>query len=124
ALVQQGPRVVQFADAMVTADAFDFYGVPAFLGRGISFEDGAPGAPKVFVLSYGTWKAEFGADPGIVGKSFVVDGQPRTLVGVMPQRFHGFAASQELFTPLNWSPSLDEAKIAKLNVRAARRNEC
>jgi len=118
ALVQQGPRVFQFADAMVTADAFDFYGVPAFLGRGISFEDGAPGAPKVFVLSYGTWKAEFGADPGIVGKSFVVDGQPRTLVGVMPRRFHGFGASQELFTPLNWSPSLDEAKIAKLNVRA------
>ena len=103
---------------MVTADAFDFYGVPAFLGRGISSEDGAPGAPKVFVLSYGTWKAEFGADPGIVGKSFVVDRQPRTLIGVMPQRFHGFGASQELFIPLNWAPGLEEAKVAKFNVRA------
>jgi len=121
AIVQQGPRVFQFAQAMVTADAFDFYGVPAFLGRGISYEDGAPGAPKVFVVSYGAWKAEFGADPAIIGKNFVVNGQPRTLVGVMPERFHGFGASQELFTPLNWAPSEEEAKIAKFNVRARLR---
>jgi putative ABC transport system permease protein len=86
-IVQDGARMFQFDGAWVTADTFEFYGVPAFLGRGIVSEDGEAGAPKVFALSYGTWKAEFGADPRIVGKSFVVNGEPRTLVGVMPERF-------------------------------------
>jgi len=34
---------------------------------------------------------------GLWGKSFVVDGQPRTLIGVMPERFHGFGAYKEIF---------------------------
>jgi len=46
AMVQQGARMFQFSNARVTPDAFDFYGVPALLGRGIISEDGLPGAPK------------------------------------------------------------------------------
>ena len=119
AMVQQGGRMFQFSNALVTADAFEFYGVRALLGRGIVSEDGGAGAPKVFVMSYSTWRGEFGADRGIVGKSFVVDGQPRTLIGVMPERFHGFGAYKEIFTAVNRTPSTEEAeKGAKFNVLA------
>ena len=119
AMVQQSGRMFQFSNALVTADAFEFYGVPALLGRGIVSEDGRVGAPKVFVMSYGTWRGEFGADRGIVGQSFVVDGQPCTLIGVMPERFRGFGAYKEIFTAVNWTPSTEEAeKGAKFNVRA------
>src|SRR5205823_303934 len=52
-------------------------------------------------------------------KSFVVDGQPRTLIGVMPERFHGFGVYKEIFTAVNRTPSTEEAeKGAKFNVLA------
>ena len=53
---------------------FDFYGVPPLLGRGITPADGLAKAPPVFVMGYKTWKGEFHSDPGILGKSFLVDG--------------------------------------------------
>lgn len=119
AQVRQGARMFQFSNSRVTPDAFEFYGVPAFLGRGIISEDGLPGAPRVFVMSYGTWKAELGADRRIVGKVFVVDGEPRTLVGVMPERFRAFGTYQEIFTPVEWTPSAEDAEQgSKFNVIA------
>ena len=45
------------------------------------------GAPPVFVLRYKTWMKSFGGDPGIVNKSFVLNGVSRTLIGIMPPRF-------------------------------------
>jgi putative ABC transport system permease protein len=118
-MVQQGAQMFQFSDARVTPDAFEFYGVPALLGRGIVSEDGLPNATKVFVMSYSTWKGEFAADRGIVGKSFIVDGEPRTLIGVMPERFRGFGAYQEIFTPMDSAPSTEDAENgSKFNVMA------
>jgi putative ABC transport system permease protein len=107
ALVRYGERTFQFYNAMVTADAFEFYGAAPILGRGIVSEDGNAGAPKVFVMSYGTWKSEFGADRGTLGKSFVVDGESRKLVGVMPERFHEFGV-WDIYTPVSWTPSVVE----------------
>ena len=65
AMVQSGSRRFQLANALVTPDAFEFYGVPPLLGRGISSEDGRSGAPQVFALSYSTWKIQFGSDPDV-----------------------------------------------------------
>jgi putative ABC transport system permease protein len=79
--------------ADVTANAFNYLGVPPLLGRTITEEDGRPDAPLVFVLNYRTWQREFGGDPNILGKSFVLRGAPRTLVGIMPARFNAFNAS-------------------------------
>src|SRR5271155_1910164 len=53
-LVNDGPQTYQFYDARVTSDAFEFYGVPPLLGRGISTQDGMPGSAPVFVMSYKT----------------------------------------------------------------------
>lgn len=101
AVVQYGTKTYQFESGHVSADAFDFYGVAPILGRGIFAGDGKPGAPPVFVMSYRTWQGQFGTDPDIIGKTFVVEGQSTTLVGVMPERFHGFGASQEIWIPTN-----------------------
>lgn len=108
ATVQYGAKAYQFEDGIVSPDAFEFYGVRPILGRGIAEEDGKPGAPPVFVMSYRAWKGQFGADSGILGRTFVVEGQPTTLVGVMPERFHAFGAAQEIWTPAN-----EEADVEK-----------
>ena len=103
-LINDGPKTHQLYTAGVTANAFTFYGVPALLGRGIIPADGAPGAEPVFVISYEAWTHEFNSDPQIVGKSFTVDAtrtdQPRTLVGVMPPRFHAYGALVGMWFPL------------------------
>ncbi len=102
-LASEGPHIYQFSVSRVTSDAFAFYGVPALLGRGIEPADGNPKAPGVFVISYNTWKSDFDGDPEILGKNFVVDGEPRTLVGVMPPRFHAFGPNEEIWIPLDLS---------------------
>jgi len=92
-----------FPGAYVTANAFDFFGVPALLGRGLTLEDAKPGAPPVFVMNYKLWKGEFSGDPNILGTTFVLNGQPRTLVGIMPPRFQAYG--MRLWLPLDLSPS-------------------
>jgi putative ABC transport system permease protein len=76
--------------ATVTANTFDFLGVPPLLGRTFSQEDARPGAPPVFVMNYHFWQSEFAGDPQILNKIFILDGKPTTLVGIMPQGFNAF----------------------------------
>jgi len=71
----------------VTPGAFEMFGVAPILGRGLEPADYQPGAPAVFVLRYATWINQFGSDPSVVGKTFLLNGVRRTLVGVMPLRF-------------------------------------
>jgi putative ABC transport system permease protein len=71
----------------VTSGTFELFGVAPLLGRGLEPADYQPGAPPVFVLRYATWTNQFGADPSVVGKTFLLNGVRRTLVGVMPPRF-------------------------------------
>jgi len=76
-----------FDGAYVTPNTFRFLGVPALLGRTMTPDDGKPGAPPVFVMAYKLWVKRFNSDPSILGQSFVLNGVPTTLVGIMPRRF-------------------------------------
>jgi putative ABC transport system permease protein len=119
-LANDGSQTYQFNGTRVTSDAFDFYGVPPLLGRGIAPEDGKPGAPPVFVMSYRTWKGVFHEDPKILGKVLTIDGEPRTLVGVMPQRFQAYGLQAEIWVPLTRSqdtPRADEESKATVLAR-------
>jgi len=119
ALVQFGTQSYQFENGHVSPDAFEFYGVPPLLGRGMVSSDGKPDAPPVFVMSFRTWKGRFGADPGVIGKSFAIEGDPATLVGVMPERFHGGGATQDIWTPVGEALAASETeKRIHVNVLA------
>ena len=103
-LLHDGDEIHQLYVAPVTANSFDFYGVPPLLGRGIIPADGAAGAPPVFVMSYRTWVGEFNADPRVLGKAFLVDESPRTLVGIMPARFQAYGALVQIWIPITNVP--------------------
>jgi putative ABC transport system permease protein len=79
--------------AGVSTNTFDFLGVTPLIGRSINGEDGRSDAPPVFVMSYRLWQRDFGGDPKILGKSFVIRDISRTLVGIMPASFNAFDAS-------------------------------
>jgi predicted permease len=103
--LRDGAQTYQLYNASVTSDAFEFYGVPPLLGRGITREDGKPGAAPVFVMSYKSWKSDFDADRQILGKTYTLDGEPHTLVGVMPPRFHAYGLLPETWTAIPWAGS-------------------
>ena len=71
----------------MTPNGFDFLGVPPLIGRVFDHRDVAPGAPPVAVMNHRAWMTRFGADPGVIGRTLVLDGQPYTVIGVMPPRF-------------------------------------
>jgi len=73
----------QVATAPAERGLFALLGVPALVGR--TFSDGDP--LKVVVASYGFWKSHFNGDPSAVGGTLTLDGQPFTLIGVMPEGF-------------------------------------
>ena len=97
-LYSSGEGTEQFDGNHVTPNTFKFLGVPAVLGRTTTEEDAKPGAPPVFVMSYKMWLKRFNLDPSILNRTFVLNGVPTTLVGIMPARFTKGAA--DLWIPL------------------------
>jgi putative ABC transport system permease protein len=78
--------------AWVTPNAFTFLGVRPLAGRVFGPADAAPGAPPVAVLNHRTWMTVFGGDRDVVGRTLVLNGQPRTVIGIMPPRFEWHVA--------------------------------
>jgi predicted permease len=88
----------QFNGGLVTPNTFRFLGVPAEMGRGLAPDDARPDAPPVFVMAYKMWSKNYHLDPSILGRTFVLNGVPRTLVGIMPKRFTKLGA--DLWRPV------------------------
>ncbi len=65
-------------------DALRTLGMKAYLGRGFTDEELARG-DAVALLSYRIWQDRFGADSTMVGKSILINGNPHTLVGILPK---------------------------------------
>jgi putative ABC transport system permease protein len=77
----------QFDADYLSANSFGLFGVRPVVGRLPDENDVKPGATPVFVIGYQLWQRQFNGDPGIVGRSFILNGTARTLVGIMPARF-------------------------------------
>ena len=95
----EGTEFLDGAD--VTANTFEFLGGKSLYGRGLTLDDGKPGAPPVFVMSYKLWARLFNKDPRIVGRTFVLNQVQRTLVGIMPQRFTWWGSDLWIPYPLD-----------------------
>jgi putative ABC transport system permease protein len=91
-LYKPAEGVEMFYGVRATPGTFEFFGMPALLGRVLQPADYQPGAPPVFVMRHKTWIERFNGDPGVLNKVFVLNGTARTLVGIMPPRFGWFEA--------------------------------
>jgi predicted permease len=70
------------AIAWVSGEFFQTLGRGTQLGRALLPADAVEGASEVVVLSHGLWQRRFGGDPGVVGRSLLLNGEPATIVGV------------------------------------------
>ena len=90
--VGEPERLVGFA---VAHDFLQVLGVRPLYGRSFTPEEGLWGGPPAVILSYGFWRRRFAGDPAIVGRSIVLNEQPRTVAGVLPPSFD----FSSVFTP-------------------------
>ena len=84
-----------------TPNAMEFWGVQPLLGRGFGDQDVQSGAPPVVVLNYRFWKREFHSDRNVIGKTIMLNGKARAIIGVMPPRFQ--AVGSDVYMPVSWT---------------------
>jgi len=97
--VLAGDEPVDVPGRVVSGNFFDVLGARALLGRALMPSDDRPGAARVVVLSHGLWQRQFGADPGLVGRTVLIGGTPTAVIGVMPPEFR-YPPQAELWTPV------------------------
>jgi len=93
----------------------DVLGVQPAIGRGFTPEEDKVGGPRVVILSDKLWKRRYGADRGILGRAITLNGQPHTVIGVMPPQFK-HPARTELWLPIALTPT----QVANRNATVLR----
>jgi len=99
-----------FRSEYVDGHYFSVFGVGALGGRVLTPHDDVPGAPPVAVLSHHLWETAYGADPAVVGSTFLIEGHAFMIVGIAPPRFYGETLRSD--PPDIWIPLHQEPVIA------------
>ena len=98
--VDQNGTPVRVRMNRVTPSFFRLLRVAPMLGRTFSEDEGEIGRDTTVVLSYKLWQSQFGGDRSVVGKELRLDGQPLTVIGVMPSDFYFLNPDVLLWRPL------------------------
>lgn len=88
---------------LVSGNYFEVLGVRPAIGRLLTQEDDRlPGAHPVVVLSHAYWTRRFGADPGVIDKTLIINAAPMTVIGVARAGFNGVQVGQmpDIFVPM------------------------
>jgi predicted permease len=91
--------------ARITADAFSVFGQTPLLGRTFTTDDERKDATPVAIVAHHMWRNRFQEDPAILGATLRVNGNPATIVGVMPQGIR-FPGNAEVWVP--WIPGPEQ----------------
>ena len=94
----------ELATVTVTANMFDVLGVGPMLGRGFASGEDA-NAPPVMILSEPAWIRQFGGDRSVLGRKVTINGEPVTIVGVMPRGFEIFGLPADVYMPFRDLPA-------------------
>ena len=91
--------------ARVSAGFFRTLGVAPILGRDFAVGEDTPSAPRSVILSYSAWQQHYGGRADILGQTVTLDGNPNTIVGVLPRNFHFAPAEPAEY----WTAEHDES---------------
>jgi putative ABC transport system permease protein len=92
-------KPVSLRGRTVNWNFFHLLGVQPQHGRLFVAEDDRRGATRTALLSDGLWKAQFGGDPGVIGRKLTLDGEPYEAIGVLPPGFEYFQAD-DVYVPI------------------------
>ena len=97
----------QVLELDVTDAVLPLLRVQPVVGRAFSRTDDSPGSPETVMLTFGYWKMRFGGDPAAIGRTMLIDGRPRQIIGVLPQSFRFLDVKASLLLPMR----KDRAKV-------------
>jgi putative ABC transport system permease protein len=117
-----GERPEQVAGSLRTPGFFTMEGLPFMLGRDFTSEEGQPGRDHVVVLSNRLWARSFASNRDLVGKDIRLNGEPYTVVGVLPPGIHDRFNSQ-LWVPLTIQPDPTGQVMRSVSVMARLKDE-
>lgn len=83
----------------VSASFWPVMGVTPVLGRSFRVEEDRPGSGRVILLSYGFWQRRFSADAGVLGTNVLLDGNPHTIIGILPSGFSVDGKPPDVYAP-------------------------
>jgi predicted permease len=87
----------------VSASTLPILGVTPHLGRLFTAKDDSPGAPETVLLSHEYWQKRFSSSDGVIGRTIMVDGRPREVIGVLPRGFQFLdEETPSLVLPFQW----------------------
>jgi putative ABC transport system permease protein len=90
----------------VSASFFPLFGVAPMRGRAFLPEDDMPESSPVVIIGHALWQRRFGGDEGLLNQTISLNGQPHTVVGIMPPGFD-FPERNQMWVPIAFSQ--DEA---------------
>ena len=97
----------------VTDGTLSLLHVNPILGRHFTADDDSPKTPERVLLSHAYWERKFGSDQAVIGKSVVVDGKPREIIGVLPAGFRFLDRNPQLILPFRFNrPELHAANFS------------
>lgn len=103
-----GIEPVRTRTELVSPDYFAALGARPALGRTfLPQEDAVPDAHPVAILGHDLWQRRFGAAPGVVGRTVLLNGVSLAVVGVMPAGFRGLTGEAEVWIPHGAGPSIE-----------------
>jgi putative ABC transport system permease protein len=94
--------------ARVTASLMPLLGVAPQLGRSFTQDEDLAGTAPAAILSDRLWRRRFGADARVIGQTLQINGEPRTIVGVMPRGASmpgPLAEDDDLWLPMRMTPA-------------------
>jgi len=100
--VTEGERPEQVNGARVTANLFGVMRTDPVRGRTFAVDEEARGAGPVILIGERFWERRFERDPGAVGQTVRVDGEVRTIIGIVPGTFEFPNRTTELYVPLGY----------------------
>jgi putative ABC transport system permease protein len=86
--------------ALASAEMFGAIGVPPLAGRVFGAAEDRAGTALVAVVSERLWRSRFGADAGLVGRAIALNGQPHTVIGIMPAAMRFPSRLTDVWLPL------------------------
>lgn len=116
--MREGDAPTRLIPAVLTStELFDVLGVRPMMGRGFEPGEDAQGAEPVAVLSYGLWQ-ELGGERSVLGRRLTLDGQERTVVGVMPRGFWFPSPEPRIWIPMTLVPERQNGSYALVGLAA------
>jgi hypothetical protein len=103
-MVGQG-EPIQVEGANLAADLLPMLGIAPAMGRWFTVDDERSGARGVVILGYGLWESRFGGRMGAIGEKILLDGDPHTIIGIMPPEFSFPQRRAQVWRPLRFAPA-------------------